>query len=133
MRELHRGTRLGEAMVQSCSNSLPTDGKNPNPLVTACIGLQDCGRLVQGTIVDNGAVQFDQLNKVTKPFQILSGGYQIIFKNGKWSQVFGSVSKKKRFGREDRRGHRSEQRVRATKNKLRRADKKRITRLERRI
>src|SRR5439155_11660301 len=37
-----------------------------------------------------GSVQFDRLRKVTKPFQILSGGYQIIFKNGKWSQVFGS-------------------------------------------
>jgi hypothetical protein len=57
-----------------------------------------------------GSTQFDYLKKVTKPFQILSGGYQIIFKNGKWSQVFGSVAKKKRFKNEDRRGHRSEQR-----------------------
>jgi hypothetical protein len=57
-----------------------------------------------------GAVRFDQLNKVQKPFQILAGGYQIIFKNGKWSQVFGSAAKKKRFTLEDRRGHRSEQR-----------------------
>jgi hypothetical protein len=58
-----------------------------------------------------GSVKFDYLNKVKKPFQILSGGYQIIFKNGKWSQVFGSVAKKKAFAREDRRGHRSEQRA----------------------
>lgn len=57
-----------------------------------------------------GSVPFDHLKKVKKPFQILSGGYQIIFKNGKWSQVFGSASKKKRFALEDRRGHRSEQR-----------------------
>jgi hypothetical protein len=57
-----------------------------------------------------GSVQFDQLNKVNKPFQILSGGYQIIFKNGKESQVFGSAAKKKRFAREDRRGHRSKSR-----------------------
>ena len=74
------------------------------------------------------SVPFDQLKKVTRPFQILAGGYQIIFKNGKWSQVFGSVSKKKRFAREDRRGHRSEQR--ATK-KLKRASKKAIARAER--
>src|SRR5712692_926793 len=80
-----------------------------------------------------GSVRFDQLKKVNKPFQILSGGYQIVFKNGKWSQIFASASKKKRFGREDRRGHRSEQRVQAARNKLRRADKKRIARLERRI
>src|SRR5664279_140673 len=57
-----------------------------------------------------GSVQFDRLRKVSKPFQILAGGYQIIFKNGKWTQVFGTAAKKKRFMKEDRRGHRSEQR-----------------------
>jgi len=57
-----------------------------------------------------GSVQFDQLNKVKKPFQILKGGYQIIFKGGKWSQVYGSKAKAKAFAAEDRRGHRSEQR-----------------------
>jgi len=57
-----------------------------------------------------GSVKFDEMNKVNKPFQILSGGYQIIFKNGKWSQVFGSAAKKKNFAKEDRRGHRSETR-----------------------
>jgi len=75
-----------------------------------------------------GSVKFDQMKKVGKPFQILSGGYQIVFKNGKWSQVFGSKSKKKRFAREDRRGHRSEQRMRAAKNRLKRADRKKIAR-----
>ena len=78
-----------------------------------------------------GSEQFDRLNKVTKPFQILTGGYQIIFKNGKWSQVFGSITKEKRFKREDRRGHRSEQRLRAAKNKLRRAEPKKIALAER--
>jgi hypothetical protein len=57
-----------------------------------------------------GAVKFDQLGKIRKPFQILSGGYQIIFEGGKWSQVYGSVAKKKAFAKEDRRGHRSEAR-----------------------
>ena len=57
-----------------------------------------------------GSVQFDHEKKVTKPFQILSGGYQIIFKGGKFSQVFGSKAKAKRFAKEDRRGHRSETR-----------------------
>ncbi len=57
------------------------------------------------------SVKFDHLDKVNKPFQILSGGYQVIFKNGKWSQVFGSEAKKKSFAHEDRRGHRSEQRA----------------------
>jgi hypothetical protein len=70
-----------------------------------------------------GSVAFDYLKKVNKPFQILSGGYQIIFKNGKWSQTFGSAAKKKAFSREDRRGHRSEQRKRG---KLLRAEPKKI-------
>jgi len=58
-----------------------------------------------------GSVKFDHQDKVNKPFEILSDGYQIIFKNGKWSQVFGSEAKKRSFAREDRRGHRSEQRA----------------------
>ena len=53
---------------------------------------------------------------------------QIIFKNGKWSQVFGSEAKKKRFMKEDRRCHRSE--LRQKKN-LVRADVKAIERAER--
>jgi len=57
-----------------------------------------------------GSVKFDHLGKVNRPFQILAGGYQIIFKNGKWTQIHGSVAQKKRFKREDRRGHRSETR-----------------------
>ena len=60
------------------------------------------------------SVPFDRLKKVTKPFQILAGGYQIVFKNGKWSQVFASEAKKKKFSREDRRGHRSETRAYGT-------------------
>jgi hypothetical protein len=63
-------------------------------------------------------VKFDQLGKVTKPFEILKGGYQIVLKNGKWTQIFGSKAKAKRFALEDRRGHRSEQR---TRGPLRRA------------
>ena len=66
--------------------------------------LRSLGRLA-------GSVRFDQLNKVNKPFQMLTGGYQTIFKNGKWGQVYGSPSKKKSFAREDRRGHQSETRA----------------------
>ncbi len=57
-----------------------------------------------------GSTKFDHLDKVRKPFQILPGGYQIIFKNGKWTQVTGSKTKAKAFAKEDRKGHRSEQR-----------------------
>jgi hypothetical protein len=76
-----------------------------------------------------GSVKFDQMNKVKRPFQILSGGYQIVFKNGKWSQVFASAAKKKRFAKEDRRGHRSEIRPKRTRK---RADVKAIKRAMRR-
>jgi hypothetical protein len=68
-----------------------------------------------------GSARFDQMKKVKRPFQILAGGYQSIFKNGKWSEVFGSAAKKKRFNKEKRKGHRSEQRPRAARNRLRRS------------
>jgi hypothetical protein len=71
------------------------------------------------------SVKFDHQNKVTKPFQILTGGYQIIFKNGKESQVFGSSTKTKRFKKEDRRGHRS---VTRKKRKLKTADMQELLR-----
>jgi hypothetical protein len=67
------------------------------------------------------------MGKVKQPFQLLAGGYQILFKNGKWSQVFGSKAKQRAFAREDRRGHRSQQR---TLGRLRRADPQRIAQLE---
>ncbi len=74
------------------------------------------------------SVRFDYMNKVKRPFEILAGGYQIVFKNGKWSQVFGSQTKKAAFAKEDRRGHRSEERA---KRGLRRADPKKIRAAER--
>jgi len=61
------------------------------------------------------STQFDYLKKVTKPFQILHGGYMPVFKSGKWTQIFGSAPKKKRFGKEDRRGHRTTVRGKAQK------------------
>jgi hypothetical protein len=67
------------------------------------------------------SVQFDQMKQVTKPFQILKGGYQIVMKNGKETQIFGSKAKEKRFEKEDRRGHRS---VARAHKKLKEADMK---------
>lgn len=43
------------------------------------------------------STQFDHLNLCTKPFQILKGGYMPVFKNGRWSEIFGSKAKGKRF------------------------------------
>lgn len=56
------------------------------------------------------STRFDRQGKVSAPFQILAGGYQIVFKNGNWSERTTSPEKKKALAREDRRGHRSQTR-----------------------
>jgi len=67
------------------------------------------------------SVRFDHLGKLNKPFEIHAGGYQGIYKNGKWVQLFGSPAKKKRFKLEDRRGHRGDRR--AGKKRVRKSGK----------
>ena len=74
------------------------------------------------------SVQFDHMDQVKKPFQILPDGYQIVFRRGKWTQDYGSPKKKKAFKKEDRRGHRSEQRK---AKKLLPADHRKIKQAER--
>ena len=59
-----------------------------------------------------GSVMFDHMKKVNRPFQILPGGYQMIFRTGRWSNLFATQQKQKSFSKEDRRGHRSETRKR---------------------
>jgi len=59
-----------------------------------------------------GSVKFDHMNKIERPFQILSGGYQMIFRSGRWSNLFATKAKQESFAKEDRRGHRSETRKR---------------------
>lgn len=56
------------------------------------------------------STRFDHLAKCTKPFQLLRGGYSLVLQSGRISQVFGSLAKEKRFAREERKGHRSEDR-----------------------
>jgi hypothetical protein len=68
-----------------------------------------------------GSVQFDHMDTVNHPFEILSGGYQIIFKSGRWKQIFGSEQKEKAFARERRDQHRSEQRPLAQEGRLKRS------------
>lgn len=52
--------------------------------------------------------RFDHLGLLKKPFSMTRGGYVIIKKQGKVSEVFGSSAKARRFAREVRLGHRSE-------------------------
>ncbi|HEX3105391.1 MAG TPA: hypothetical protein VHQ22_13175, partial [Terriglobales bacterium] len=79
------------------------------------------------TFHKRGSMQFDHMKKIKKPFELLPDGYQSIFKDNKWSEMWGSAAKKKSFVLEDKRGHRRHQR---RKRKLRRADLAAIKRFE---
>lgn len=46
------------------------------------------------------STQFDELKKIKKPFEILKGGYMPVFKDGEWTQIFGSEEKRKRWEQE---------------------------------
>jgi hypothetical protein len=54
--------------------------------------------------------KFDHLGLLKKPFSLRKTGYATIKRKRKVKDVFGSRAKKRRFGQEDRRGHRSEYR-----------------------
>jgi hypothetical protein len=56
------------------------------------------------------STQFDFCKKVSRPFQLLSGGYSLVRQGTTVKQIFGSKAKAKRFRREDRRLHRTEYR-----------------------
>ena len=57
-----------------------------------------------------GSTRFDHCGKCQRPFHILKDGYASIFRRGRWNDHCGSRKKRAWFEREDRRGHRSEQR-----------------------
>ena len=59
------------------------------------------------------STRFDWSDAISRPFELSPGGYQIVFKGGEWTNVFGSTDKAAEFSLEDRRGHRSERRKRA--------------------
>jgi hypothetical protein len=52
--------------------------------------------------------RYDYCNKITRPFQLLAGGYAEIRHGNKTFDKFGSRAKERRFQEEDRRYHRSE-------------------------
>jgi len=56
------------------------------------------------------SAQFDCLDLLTRPFELRKGGYSLVRKGDKITQIFGSKAKERRFDREDRRLHRSEYR-----------------------
>jgi len=54
----------------------------------------------------------DEVGTCKKPFEIRPGGYMSIFKNGEWTEIFGSKRALARHQREDRRGRRPTRRGR---------------------
>jgi hypothetical protein len=56
------------------------------------------------------SAQFDYLDLLTRPFELRKGGYSLVRKGDKITQIFGSKAKERRFDHEDRRLHRSEYR-----------------------
>jgi hypothetical protein len=63
------------------------------------------------------SVQFDYLKKVSKPFQILKGGYSLVRTGRKVNQVFGSKAKERKFIEENRKEHRTQYRIAMLKSK----------------
>jgi len=66
-----------------------------------------------------GSTQFDHLGLLTRPFELRKGGYSLVRRGDKVTQIFGSPAKARRFAREDREMHRSEYRKAAMKDALR--------------
>jgi hypothetical protein len=52
--------------------------------------------------------KYDHLGLLKRPFSMTKGGYVIIKKNGRVSDIFGSAEKRREFARENRLEHRSE-------------------------
>lgn len=59
-----------------------------------------------------GAIPIDHMGKVTRPFEILPGGYQQLCHHGCWANYTVALRTKRRLAAEDRRYHRSELRKR---------------------
>lgn len=55
--------------------------------------------------------KFDHMGVLLRPFSLTEGGYVIITRAGEFRQVFGSKAKEAKRAAQDRRGHRSEQRI----------------------
>lgn len=86
-----------------------------------CDAVEDGEFAVDGVVMSNfvypeffegfrkpNSVKLDHLAQVSRPFQTLRGGYQIVMRGGKINEVFGSEEKRRVFAQEDRRMHRSE-------------------------
>jgi hypothetical protein len=76
------------------------------------------------------SMRFDHMGRVSRPFQIIAGGYQSVLRNGRWTELCGARAKMKSSSRPSWRGCRIDQRRR--RRRLRRADVKLIRQLQKR-
>jgi hypothetical protein len=54
------------------------------------------------------SAQFDHLNRITRPFELLKGGYARVRNGEEPETILGSAPKRRHFAQEDRRLHRTE-------------------------
>lgn len=112
---------LAEMLVDPAINLWAETGKGDLWGYETSDAVEDTAFVIDGVPVSNfqypawfehtrkaNSTRFDHLAKCTRPFQLLKGGYSLVWKNGRIGQVFGSLAKEKKFSKEDRRGHRSE-------------------------
>lgn len=76
------------------------------------------------------SVRFDHMDRVSRPFQIMAGGYQSVLHDGRWRELHGARATMIRSPQANLRGNRIDQRRR--RRSLRRADLKLIRRLRKR-
>ena len=112
---------LAEMLIDPAANLWADGGNGTIFAYEACDAVEETDFLIDGIPMSNfvypaffesfrkpGSAKFDHLGKVKKPFQTLNGGYQIVMKEGRQSQIFGSEKKALHFSmQEDRFLHRS--------------------------
>jgi hypothetical protein len=99
-----RGAHWGYEVCDPCEEeTFPVDGIEMSDFVYPAYF--DLFRLEHPRLA---RAQYDHLDKIKRPFQILEGGYAEIKIGTKVVERFGSPAKKRRFAKEDRRYHRSE-------------------------
>jgi hypothetical protein len=114
---------LCEMVIDPLANLWSMDNRGTLHAYEMCDAVEEDTFEVQGFTMSNflhpawfedfvhpAGTKFDHLGLLKAPFTLRHNGYEIVVKNGKIRNVFGSVAKRKRFAEEDRRGHRSEYR-----------------------
>lgn len=112
---------LAEMLVDAPINRYASAGDGETMFAyEVCDPVEDQSFLINGLQMSNfvlpsyfepdplGQTQkFDQMGSLTKPFTLTDGGYAVITRAGHFRQIFGSQGKATKRSTQDRRGHRS--------------------------